>query len=146
MKKLEKLDKIIVIIICICMIISVFSCYFIIFREETKPEVEVEKTTVSLIISFVNETGKRTITFTNLTTTTTNATVLGLLTKASNVGNFLFETIYDSQNDSIFVDLIDSSRNDNDTYWKCYINGILTSIGINKQQIKNNDLIEMKFE
>ena len=67
--------------------------------------------------------------------------------EAASKGNFTVKSTYYGQYDSMFIDSIASVKNgENNSYWQYYINGNYGTIGADKQPVKNEDIIEWRFE
>ena len=76
-----------------------------------------------------------------------NITAYGLLLDAAKIENIDVKATYYGQYDSIFVDSISSySGGDDNRYWIYYVNSESGMVGADKYIIKNNDIIEWKFE
>lgn len=76
-----------------------------------------------------------------------HSTVYGFLIEAANIEKYDIKTTYYGLYDSIFIDSISTYENGQENkYWIYYINGESGTIGADKQTVKNNDIIEWKFE
>ena len=79
-----------------------------------------------------------------------NASVYNLLMKAAENNEIKIESTYWESFDSIVVDCITYKNvryaSDSNHYWAYYVNGEAGMQGADKQIIKNNDLIEWRFE
>ena len=78
---------------------------------------------------------------------TSNATVFSVLMKASEVYNFSVTTKSFNQNQSYYIDSINSVTNGDDgKYWMYYLNGNYGQVGADMQPVVDGDVIEWKFE
>ena len=77
---------------------------------------------------------------------TKNITVYGVLLDAAKIENLDVKATYYGQYDSIFIDTISSYTSGIDKYWIYYVNGESGMVGADKYIIKNNDIIEWRFE
>ena len=77
-------------------------------------------------------------------------TVLGLLLKTEQNNDIKIKKTYWEQYDSYIIDSISIEdieyRSDSNHYWGFYINGEVATQGADQIYIKNNDLIEWKYE
>lgn len=82
--------------------------------------------------------------------TTMNISVYDYLLKASEIGNFTIESTYWEQYDSYVIDSITYNgvkyEADSSNYWAYYYNGNYATVSADKQIVKNNDIIEWKYE
>lgn len=81
---------------------------------------------------------------------TVNITVYDFLFKAAKIGNFTVKSTYWQQFDSYIVDSITYNgvkyEADSSNYWAYYLNGNYGTVAADKQNVRNNDTIEWKFE
>jgi len=82
--------------------------------------------------------------------TTINISVYDYLLKASEIGNFIVKSTYWEQYDSYVIDSITYNEvkyeADSGNYWAYYVNGNYGTVSADKQIVKNNDVIEWKYE
>jgi len=82
--------------------------------------------------------------------TTMNISVYDYLLKASEIGNFTVKSTYWEQYDSYVIDSITYNEvkyeADSGNYWAYYVNGNYGTVSADKQIVKNNDVIEWKYE
>ncbi len=109
-------------------------------EQETDQSI-TEEITATVKIDFGNETVY------TYEIKTINNTVYGFLLESARKGEFSVNTTYYGTFDSIFIDSIANIENGQDNkFWVYYINGVSGSVGADKQNVENNDLIEWKFE
>ena len=78
---------------------------------------------------------------------TNNATVADFLFECAYHYDFTVEAEYWPSYDAIFVEAINGLENGEDgMYWQYYINGEYGNLGADKQPLKNNDIVEWRFE
>ena len=79
-----------------------------------------------------------------------NLSVYDYLLKASEIGNFTVKSTYWEQYDSYVIDSITYNEvkyeADSSNYWAYYVNGNYGTVSADKQIVKNNDIIEWKYE
>lgn len=73
-------------------------------------------------------------------------TVFNVLEKASEDYDFTFTAEYDEQYQSNYVHSINSVEEKNNLYWQYYLNGNYGVFGVDLQIVKDNDIIEWKYE
>ena len=82
--------------------------------------------------------------------TTMNISVYNYLLEASEIGNFTVKSTYWEQYDSYVIDSITYNEvkyeADSSNYWAYYVNGNYGTVSADKQIVKNNDIIEWKYE
>ena len=101
----------------------------------------LEEITATITINFGNGTIK-----TNEIKTTNN-TVYTLLMQTAKIEGYSIKTTYYAIYDSFLIESISNIENGQDNkYWIYYINGESGAISADKQIVKNNDIIEWRFE
>ena len=104
------------------------------------PKINSNPIDVTLIINYGNDN------INMYDVTLTNPTVFNVLTKASNDYDFTFKAEYDKQYQSNYIYSINSVEEGNNLYWQYYLNGNYGIFGADIQTVKDNDIIEWKFE
>lgn len=104
------------------------------------PNINTNQIDVTLIINYDNENINKYI------VTLTNPTVFNVLSQASTDYNFTLRAKYDEQYRSNYIYSINSVEEDNNLYWQYYLNGNYGVFGADIQTVKDNDIIEWKYE
>ena len=104
------------------------------------PKINSNPIDVTLIINYGNDN------INMYDVTLTNPTVFNVLTKASNDYDFTFKAEYYKQYQSNYIYSINSVEEGNNLYWQYYLNGNYGIFGADIQTVKDNDIIEWKFE
>lgn len=117
-------------------------------EEPTPPDIETE-VTATLIINFTTARGVATnetlLVYEDLTTE--NATVLGLLFAASNIGGFQVNTSHHSTMGEM-ITAIDGVDNDEEAQmaWIYYLNFEGGQVSASRQTIQDGDYIEWRYQ
>ena len=86
-----------------------------------------------------------TVTYTSINTT--NITVSDLLFEWAKEANITIERDFFSGYDSYLITGINGSVNgENELYWQFYVNGEYSTLGSSNFYLKNNDVVEWRFE
>ncbi len=79
--------------------------------------------------------------------TTENVTVADFLFECAEHYNFSVKADYWSGYDSLFIKAINGMDNGEDgNYWQYYVNGKFANVGCSRYYLKNNDVVEWRFE
>lgn len=101
----------------------------------------LEEITATITINFGNGTIK------THEIKTTNNTAYTLLMQTAKIEGYSIKTTYYAIYDSFLIESISNIENGQDNkYWIYYINGESGAISADKQIVKNNDIIEWRFE
>jgi len=104
------------------------------------PNINTNQIDVTLIINYGNKN------INTYTVTLTNPTVFNVLDQASTDYDFTLRAEYDEQYRSNYIYSINSIEEGNNLYWQYYLNGNYGVFGADIQTVKDNDIIEWKFE
>ena len=132
-----------ILVILIPLIILIVGGYSLVSTEIITfeaPKINSNPIDVTLIINYGNDN------INMYDVTLTNPTVFNVLTKASNDYDFTFKAEYDKQYQSNYIYSINSVEEGNNLYWQYYLNGNYGIFGADIQTVKDNDIIEWKFE
>jgi uncharacterized membrane protein YiaA len=105
------------------------------------PKIESGMANVTLIIDYGNN---RVDTY---YVKTANATVFSVLMQAAEENNFTVGARYYDEYQSYYVYSINSVvEGKNNKYWQYYLNGVYGMVGASLQPVKDNDIIEWKYQ
>ena len=137
----EKRNIFIYIFIALLLVLLI---YLISVSNLFQPQLEnTDKTVQQVSLSIIAPTWSLSYNSTN----TTNITVSDLLFECAKIHDFSVEKEYFTGYDSYVFSSINGIINgNNDSYWQFYVNGEFTVEGCNSYYLKNNDLVEWKFE
>jgi hypothetical protein len=79
--------------------------------------------------------------------TTENVTVADFLFECAERYNFSVKSNYWQGYDSLFIEAINDTENGEDgNYWQYYVHGMFADVGCSSYNLKNNDVVEWRFE
>ena len=82
-----------------------------------------------------------------LNVTTTNITVADFLLECARYYGFSVKADNWESYDSLFIEAINGIENGEDgRYWQYYVNGEFANVGCSRYYLKNNDVVEWRFE
>ena len=140
MNKTQTKNILVILIPLIVLIVAGFSLVSTGIITLEAPKINSNPINVTLIINYGNDN------INMYDVTLTNPTVFNVLTQASNDYDFTFKAEYDEQYQSNYIYSINSVEEGNNLYWQYYLNGNYGIFGADIQTVKDNDIIEWKFE
>ena len=140
MNKTQTKNILVILIPLIVLIVAGFSLVSTGIITLEAPKINSNPIDVTLIINYGNDN------INMYDVTLTNPTVFNVLTQASNDYDFTFKAEYDEQYQSNYNYSINSVEEGNNLYWQYYLNGNYGIFGADIQTVKDNDIIEWKFE
>ena len=82
-----------------------------------------------------------------LNISTRNVAVADFLLECADHYNFTIEKKYWKGYNSFFIEAIgDVTNGENNRYWQYYVNGIFADVGCNNYFLRDNDVVEWRFE